>query len=124
MGLPLPLLKTLSSSASGRGTSSGAKQKYNMSTNITGTGTSASTKYASNHRTTGPISQSKYSADKVKARIYSDGSVMPVSAPKKTKDGLYMRPAGRQRKGMDWDAVIGKWVLAGKATKIGNELRG
>jgi len=79
---------------------------------------------SSNHRTTIPISQSKYSADKVKARIYSDGSVMPVSQPKKTKDGLYMRPAGRQRKGMDWDAVIGKWVLAGKATKTGNELRG
>jgi hypothetical protein len=58
-------------------------------------------------------SQSKYSADKVKARIFSDGSVMPVSAPKRGKDGLFMRPAGRQRKGMDWDAINGKWVPSG-----------
>jgi len=62
------------------------------------------------------LMQSKYSIDKVNARRFSDGSVMPVSAPKK-KDGLYMRPAGRQRKGMDWDAMVGKWVPAGKATK-------
>ena len=58
-------------------------------------------------------SQSKYSADKVKARIFSDGSVMPVSAPKRGKDGLFMRPAGRQRKGMDWDAINGKWIPSG-----------
>ena len=61
---------------------------------------------------------SKYSADKVKARIFSDGSVMPVSTPKRTKDGLFMRPAGRQRKGMDWDAVNGKWVPTGTAPTV------
>merc|ERR1712238_368200 len=53
---------------------------------------------------------SKYSAEKVKARIFSDGSVMPASTPKKTEDGLFLRPAGRQRKGMDWDPVKGKWI--------------
>merc|ERR1719223_2370906 len=41
-------------------------------------------------------SDSKYSAEKVKARIYSDGSVMPVTAPKRNKDGLFQRPAGRK----------------------------
>jgi hypothetical protein len=56
--------------------------------------------------------ESKYSAAKVKERIAPDGSVMPVSEPKKTKDGLYQRPAGRTRKGMDWDAVRGIWVPA------------
>ena len=55
-------------------------------------------------------SDSKYSAEKVKARIYSDGSVMPVTAPKRNKDGLFQRPAGRKRKGMDWDAHTGRWV--------------
>jgi hypothetical protein len=30
--------------------------------------------------------------------------------PKKTPDGLYQRPAGRKRKGMQWDAVRGIWV--------------
>jgi hypothetical protein len=52
----------------------------------------------------------RYSADNVRARISADGSVVPVSMPKKTSDGLYMRPAGRQRKGMEWDAVNGRWV--------------
>ncbi len=55
-------------------------------------------------------SDSKYSAEKVKARIYSDGSVMPVTAPKRNKDGLFQRPAGRKRKGMDWDAHTGRWI--------------
>ena len=39
--------------------------------------------------------ESKYSAAKVKERIAPDGSVMPVSEPKKTKDGLYQHPTGR-----------------------------
>lgn len=56
--------------------------------------------------------ESKYSAAKVRERIAPDGSVMPVSMPKKTKDGLYQRPAGRTRKGMDWDALRGIWVPA------------
>ena len=53
---------------------------------------------------------SKYSAAKVKQRKSADGTVAPVSQPKKTKDGLYLRPAGRTRKGMQWDAVNGVWV--------------
>lgn len=52
----------------------------------------------------------KYSIEAVRARISADGCVRPISTPKMTKDGLYMRPAGRQRKGMDWDAVNGIWV--------------
>lgn len=55
-------------------------------------------------------SESKYSAARIKERISDDGTVAPVSEPKKTKDGLYQRPAGRTRKGMDWDAVRGIWV--------------
>ena len=61
----------------------------------------------------GGSSQSKYSIEKVRARMYSDGSVLPVSMPKRGKDGFFIRPAGRQRKGMDWDAVNGKWVPQG-----------
>lgn len=57
-----------------------------------------------------PSSDSKYSAARVKERIASDGSVAPVTAPKRTKDGLFVRPAGRTRKGMEWDAVRGIWV--------------
>ena len=68
-------------------------------------------------RPTGTIScnvmDNKYSAEAVRARMSSDGSVRPINAPKMTRDGLYMRPAGRQRKGMDWDAVNGIWVIEG-----------
>jgi len=56
--------------------------------------------------------ESKYSAAKVKERIASDGSVAPVTAPKRSKDGLFQRPAGRTRKGMNWDALRGIWVPA------------
>jgi hypothetical protein len=58
-------------------------------------------------------SQSKYSAARVKERIGADGTVAPVTEPKKTKDGLYQRPAGRTRKGMQWDAIRGIWVPDG-----------
>jgi len=134
LNLTAPRLKSLSRSGGGSsgGGGSSKKQKFSVASALAGaaaaatmnTPASSSSKLilSSTVRTTIPLSQSKYSADKVKARIYSDGSVMPVSKPKMTKDGLYMRPAGRQRKGMDWDAVIGKWVLAGKATKT--DLRG
>lgn len=62
----------------------------------------------------GPVvSQSKYSAARVRKRIGADGTVAPVSEPKKTKDGLYQRPAGRTRKGMQWDAIKGIWVPEG-----------
>ena len=57
-----------------------------------------------------PSSDSKYSAARVRERISSDGTVAPVTAPKRTKEGLYVRPAGRTRKGMEWDAVRGIWV--------------
>ena len=59
---------------------------------------------------TSTTDMSKYSASKVKARKSADGTVAPVSEPKKTRDGLYLRPAGRTRKGMQWDAVNGVWV--------------
>jgi len=49
-------------------------------------------------------------SESLKARIFSDGSIKPVMAPKKLKDGTYQRPAGRKRKGMDWDAVRGVWT--------------
>eukprot|EP00536_Pseudo-nitzschia_multiseries_P011124 jgi/Psemu1/259606/estExt_Genewise1Plus.C_3630027 len=60
--------------------------------------------------TTSSVDMSKYSAEKVKLRKAADGSVAPVSKPKKDKDGLYLRPAGRTRKGMQWDAVNGVWI--------------
>jgi hypothetical protein len=56
------------------------------------------------------LSDSKYSAARVRERISSDGTVAPVSEPKRAKDGLFLRPAGRTRKGMNWDAVRGIWV--------------
>ena len=59
---------------------------------------------------TNSASVSKYSAAKVRERMSNDGSVAPVAEPKKDKDGLFIRPAGRTRKGMKWDAVQGIWV--------------
>jgi hypothetical protein len=56
------------------------------------------------------INMPKYTPGGVQQRTGRDGSVAPVSEPKKTPDGLYQRPAGRQRKGMQWDAVRGIWV--------------
>jgi hypothetical protein len=58
-------------------------------------------------------SESKYSAARVRERISSDGTVRPVAEPKRDKAGLFMRPAGRTRKGMNWDAVRGIWVPGG-----------
>jgi hypothetical protein len=58
------------------------------------------------------MESSKYSAARVKERISADGTVAPVTEPKLNKDGLYLRPAGRTRKGMEWDAVRGIWVPA------------
>jgi hypothetical protein len=58
----------------------------------------------------GSLSANKYSADKVRQRKAADGTVAPVSEPKKTEEGLYLRPAGRTRKGMRWDAFAGVWV--------------
>jgi hypothetical protein len=55
-------------------------------------------------------STKKYSAARVRERIGADGSVAPASQPKRNADGLYQRPAGRTRKGMEWDPVRGIWV--------------
>ncbi len=69
---------------------------------------------ATNAPSSSSASENKYSLEKVRARIHSDGSVRPVSEPKRGKDGLFLRPAGRQRKGMDWDAHNGRWVPSNK----------
>lgn len=50
-----------------------------------------------------------YSAANVKARINPDGTVFPVQRPKRMANGLFARPAGRQRLGMDWDGERGCW---------------
>ncbi len=56
----------------------------------------------------------RYSQSNVNARKKHDGTVIPVSAPKLMPDGTFARPAGRQRKGMEWDAIKGCWYpLAG-----------
>lgn len=52
----------------------------------------------------------KYSATNVNARKNPDGTIVPASTPKLLPDGRFARPAGRQRKGMDWDAANGWWV--------------
>jgi len=56
------------------------------------------------------VSTSKYSAARVRERIAADGTVAPVSELKRGKDGLYLRPSGRKRKGMEWDGRNGRWV--------------
>jgi len=56
------------------------------------------------------VDDSKYSVARVKERIAADGTVAPVTKPKRNKDGTFQRPAGRTRKGMEWDAVRGIWV--------------
>lgn len=58
------------------------------------------------------LNESKYSAARVRERHSADGSVAPVTEPKKTKEGLYQRPAGRTRKGMAWDSFRGIWIPA------------
>jgi hypothetical protein len=63
-------------------------------------------------------SDSKYSAARVRERHANDGTVAPVTMPKKTKEGLYARPAGRTRKGMEWDSVRGVWVPAGEERSL------
>mmetsp|Transcript_42961 Transcript_42961/g.84390 ORF Transcript_42961/g.84390 Transcript_42961/m.84390 type:complete len:1144 (-) Transcript_42961:71-3502(-) len=55
----------------------------------------------------------KYSAEKVKERKLPDGAVRPVATPKQNKDGTFLRPAGRKRKGMDWDEIRGVWIPSG-----------
>lgn len=84
------------------------------------TGTSSPTMFGSPSGG-GPLgSDSKYSAARVAARVKEDGTVEPVSEPK-IIDGLYVRPAGRTRKGMDWDAVRGIWIPASNSNASNDE---
>jgi hypothetical protein len=64
----------------------------------------------------GMNSDSKYSAAQMMQRIGTDGTVAPVTEPKKGNDGLYQRPAGRSRIGMEWDALRGVWVPSANPT--------
>lgn len=56
-----------------------------------------------------PNHQQRYSQEAIRNRTYDDGSVAPAVPPKQGGDGLFQRPSGRSRKGMDWDAVHGVW---------------
>ena len=51
----------------------------------------------------------RYSAANVQARMNPDGTVFPVQRSKRMSNGLFARPAGRQRRGMDWDGERGCW---------------
>lgn len=51
----------------------------------------------------------RYSEQNVRARKNPDGTVLPATAPKLLPDGTFAKPSGRQRKGMDWDAIKGCW---------------
>jgi len=53
--------------------------------------------------------QARYSQTAIRNRTYNDGSVAPAVPPKRGEDGLFQRPSGRSRKGMDWDGVHGVW---------------
>ena len=53
--------------------------------------------------------QQRYSQEAIRNRTYGDGSVAPAVPPKRDDNGLFQRPSGRSRKGMDWDAVHGVW---------------
>lgn len=55
-------------------------------------------------------SESKYSAARIRERTGEDGSMAPVSEPKRDSNGLFMKPPGRGRKGMNWDPHRGIWV--------------
>jgi len=51
----------------------------------------------------------RYSSANVEARKNPDGTVFPVQQPKLMPNGEFARPAGRQRRGMGWDAKRGCW---------------
>ena len=53
--------------------------------------------------------QARYSQTAIRNRTYDDGSVAPAVPPKRGDNGLFQRPSGRSRKGMDWDGVHGVW---------------
>jgi len=56
------------------------------------------------------LSLDKYPRIELSAKIYKDGSVLPFEPARKGDDGLYLRPTGKQRKDMDWDPKIGRWI--------------
>jgi hypothetical protein len=51
----------------------------------------------------------RYSEQNVRARKNPDGTVLPATTPKLLPDGTFAKPSGRQRKGMEWDAIKGCW---------------
>jgi hypothetical protein len=51
----------------------------------------------------------RYSEQNIRARKNSDGTVKAATVPRILPDGTFAKPAGRQRKGMDWDAIKGCW---------------
>ena len=59
--------------------------------------------------TTSATHQARYSQMAIRNRTYDDGSVAPAVPPKRGDNGLFQRPSGRSRKGMDWDGVHGVW---------------
>eukprot|EP00547_Thalassionema_nitzschioides_P011288 CAMPEP_0194261202 /NCGR_PEP_ID=MMETSP0158-20130606/45904_1 /TAXON_ID=33649 /ORGANISM="Thalassionema nitzschioides, Strain L26-B" /LENGTH=528 /DNA_ID=CAMNT_0039001317 /DNA_START=112 /DNA_END=1698 /DNA_ORIENTATION=+ len=52
----------------------------------------------------------EYTTRGVRKRTSVDGSVKPVKRPAVDKNGNFLRPAGRGRKGMVWDGIKGVWV--------------
>lgn len=56
-----------------------------------------------------------YSMKDKKAKIFSDGSIAPIEQPKRGEDGLFVRPSGRSRKDLKWDATRGRWVPSSSA---------
>ena len=53
--------------------------------------------------------QARYSQTAIKNRTYDDGSVAPAVPTMRGDNGLFQRPSGRSRKGMEWDGVHGVW---------------
>jgi hypothetical protein len=60
----------------------------------------------------------RYSLQNVAARKLNDGTVVPVTQPKKLPNGEYARPIGRQRKGMEWDSIRGVWIPEGGRSSV------
>jgi hypothetical protein len=65
-----------------------------------------------NPRIPEPSAASKHTAARVRARPADDGTVAPICEPRRGPDGLFLRPAGRTRRDMAWDAERGVWFPA------------
>ena len=61
-----------------------------------------------------------YSTEAVRARTLTDGSVVPIVPTKRDVDGLFLKPTGRGRMGMVWDAVNGLWVPEHRGNSSGH----